>query len=203
MNAVGSFLSSILYIVSSALLYPDLLLLVAGFFWTILSLGAFCSEWMERKRLAPVSAETFSRTMAEPADSCACSHRLRTFLVQAVSGNHLKNTAEIDHLMHQTRIQWRKSLDRLQLMVRLGPSLGLMGTLIPMSTGLASLTQGDMSRLSSDLVIAFTTTIVGLAIGMCAYWMHTVRKRWIEEDIEHMILAVDVLSNAMGEAEDP
>jgi hypothetical protein len=51
------------------------------------------------------------------------------------------------------------------MLIRIGPGGGLIGTLIPMSTGLAALSQGDMSKLSSELVLAFTTTVVGLAIG--------------------------------------
>jgi biopolymer transport protein ExbB/TolQ len=56
----------------------------------------------------------------------------------------------------------------------------LLGTLIPMGTGLASLGQGDLTKLSSDLVIAFTTTVVGLAAGTVAFCFYTVRRRWLE-----------------------
>ena len=63
-----------------------------------------------------------------------------------------------------------------------------------MGTGLASLGSGDMARLSSDLVIAFTTTVVGLAIGITAYCIYTVKRRWVEEDIKNMELATELLT---------
>jgi len=81
------------------------------------------------------------------------------------------------------------------MVVRIGPGLGLIGTLIPMGTGLAALGQGDMTKLSSDLVIAFTTTVVGLTMGMVAYFFYTIKKRWVEEDIKNIEMATDLLSD--------
>jgi len=63
-----------------------------------------------------------------------------------------------------------------------------------MGTGLAALGQGDMTRLTGDLVIAFTTTVVGLAIGMLAFFFYTIRRRWAEEDIRNMEIATDFLA---------
>jgi len=85
-------------------------------------------------------------------------------------------------------------MDRLWLLVRVAPALGLLGTLIPMGTGLAALGQGDMTQLSADLVVAFTTTVAGLAVGTAAIVMYTIRRRWMEEDIKNMELATELLT---------
>ena len=90
----------------------------------------------------------------------------------------------VENLLQETTLALWKSLDRLRILVRAAPSLGLIGTLIPMGTGLAALAQGDMTKLSTDLVIAFTTTVTGLAIGTSAFFFYTIRRRWIEEDIK-------------------
>jgi len=50
-----------------------------------------------------------------------------------------------------------------------------------------------LSQLSSDLVIAFTTTVVGLAVGITAFFFYTVKRRWVEEDLKNMELAMEVL----------
>jgi biopolymer transport protein ExbB/TolQ len=63
-----------------------------------------------------------------------------------------------------------------------------------MGTGLAAMGQGDMVKLSSDLVIAFTTTVVGLAIGITAYFFYTVKRRWVEEDIKNMEMATEIFA---------
>ncbi|WP_035258306.1 MotA/TolQ/ExbB proton channel family protein [Desulfatirhabdium butyrativorans] len=202
METIGSFLSSIIFIISSALLYPTLFLLVAGFFYAILCLGGFASEWMERKRKSPIRSTEVSALLDRPESLGNAPHRLQEVLgrlVETAAGSPAPGV--IEHLVRQTQIQWWKAIDRLRLLVRLGPSLGLMGTLIPMGTGLAALGQGDMGRLSSNLVIAFTTTVVGLAIGMSGYWMVTVRRRWIEEDIENLLIAADILMQRQSREE--
>ncbi|WP_246804102.1 MotA/TolQ/ExbB proton channel family protein [Desulfosarcina cetonica] len=99
----------------------------------------------------------------------------------------------VENLLQETTLKLWKSMDRLRILVRAAPSLGLIGTLIPMGTGLAALGQGDMTRLTTDLVIAFTTTVVGLAIGTVAFFLYTIRRRWIEEDIKNMELATEML----------
>lgn len=63
-----------------------------------------------------------------------------------------------------------------------------------MGNGLTVLGQGDITRLSSDLVIAFTTTVVGLALGMTAYFFYTIKRRWVEEDIKNIELAAELLA---------
>jgi biopolymer transport protein ExbB/TolQ len=67
-----------------------------------------------------------------------------------------------------------------------------------MGTGLAALGQGDMTRLSSDLVIAFTTTVVGLTVGTVAFFFYTIKRRWVEEDIKNIELATEVLMTESG-----
>jgi biopolymer transport protein ExbB/TolQ len=63
-----------------------------------------------------------------------------------------------------------------------------------MGTGLGALSQGDMTKLSTDLVIAFTTTVVGLAVGITSYFFYTIKRRWIEEDIKNIELATEILA---------
>ncbi|NOY46174.1 MAG: hypothetical protein GXP50_12110, partial [Deltaproteobacteria bacterium] len=103
---------------------------------------------------------------------------------------------QVENLLQEHILALRRSLDRVRVVIRVGPSLGLMGTLIPMGTGLAALGQGDMARLSTDLVIAFTTTVVGLAQGTLAYFIYTVRARWAEEDAKEMELATEILTQS-------
>jgi biopolymer transport protein ExbB/TolQ len=114
----------------------------------------------------------------------------------------LQNPEEsVENLVQETVLAINKSMDRLRIVVRVAPGLGLIGTLIPMGTGLAALGQGDMSRLTSDLVIAFTTTVVGLALGLLAYCIWTITSRWAEEDIKNIELAAEVLMKAKQDKE--
>ena len=75
-----------------------------------------------------------------------------------------------------------------------------MGTLIPMGPGLAALGAGDVTALAQAIIIAFDTTVVGLAAGGIAYVVSKIRRRWYEDNLSTLdTLAesvLEVLDNA-------
>ncbi len=64
-----------------------------------------------------------------------------------------------------------------RLLIRLGPSLGLIGTLIPMGPALAGLAAGDMASLTQNMQVAFSTTVLGIVIGSIGFILYQSRKR--------------------------
>ncbi|MEM6274721.1 MAG: MotA/TolQ/ExbB proton channel family protein [Myxococcota bacterium] len=66
---------------------------------------------------------------------------------------------------------------RADMLTRLGPMLGLMGTLIPLGPGLAALGRGDVQLLARSVTVAFDTTVLGIAIGALAFGIAHVRRR--------------------------
>jgi biopolymer transport protein ExbB/TolQ len=197
---IGALLQSAIYIISSSMLYPAMALLVGGFAVTVTSLGGFAAEWAERSR---TRARGSIRKISSESDDYA----------QAVLGVYyaaLEDIIEapdstwddVDNLWRAVRRERWARLDYLRILARLGPAMGLVGTLIPMSTGLASLSQGDTSRLSSDLVIAFSTTVVGLCYGVAAYILYTIRARWTEEDLETVKAVIESRASEIARMED-
>ncbi|WP_239807485.1 MotA/TolQ/ExbB proton channel family protein [Croceicoccus hydrothermalis] len=65
---------------------------------------------------------------------------------------------------------------RSDLFARVGPTLGLMGTLIPLGPGIAALGQGDFLTLSDAITTAFDTTVIGLVIGLLGYLIGRFRR---------------------------
>ncbi len=194
---IGALLQTFIYLVSSSLLYPVLLALSLLVLVIIVQAGGFFAEWLERARLKPCPSQDLPRLLQTGQAQGMISHRVTHYLqilaqICSQPGNH---GIAVENLLQSTTLELWKSMDRLRILVRTGPSLGLLGTLIPMGTGLASLGQGDMTKLSSDLVIAFTTTVVGLAAGTIAFCFYTLRRRWLEEDIKNMELATELLLN--------
>ena len=61
-----------------------------------------------------------------------------------------------------------------ELLARLAPMLGLLGTLIPLG-------QGDTYTLSTSLLTAFDTTIAGLVAAALAIVVSAIRRRWYRE----------------------
>lgn len=74
----------------------------------------------------------------------------------------------------------RRRIDRVDLIARIGPMLGLMGTLIPLGPGLAALGRGEMDLLAQAVTIAFNTTVLGLLAGILGFLVGRFRRRWYD-----------------------
>ncbi len=199
---IGALLKSFIYLISSSLLYPVLLLLVVMTLWLLVFAGSFAAEWLERRRLDRYLPDELPLLIKSGRHAGIFSHRCRQYLDrlrQLIASEVSVTEMQIENMLQETTLKIWKSMDLLRIFVRVAPGLGLIGTLIPMGTGLAALGQGDMTRLSSDLVIAFTTTVVGLAVGTVAFFFYTIKRRWVEEDIKNIELATEVLSAAPAE----
>jgi biopolymer transport protein ExbB/TolQ len=79
-----------------------------------------------------------------------------------------------------------RKLERTRALVRLGPALGLMGTLIPLSPALAGLAEGDVQQLTDKLRVAFSITVLGLLIGAVAFVISLVRDRLYGQDLSDL-----------------
>jgi len=88
-----------------------------------------------------------------------------------------------------------KRLEVTDLLTRSGPILGLMGTLIPLGPGLTALGTGNLDILATALTVAFDTTVVGLLIGLFAYAIGRIRRRWYEQTWQLMTAEMGETSN--------
>jgi len=79
-----------------------------------------------------------------------------------------------------------RRLERTRILVRVGPALGLMGTLIPLAPALAGLAEGDIETLADNLRVAFSVTVAGLLIGAIAYVISLVRDRLYGQDFSDL-----------------
>ena len=79
-----------------------------------------------------------------------------------------------------------RRLGRTRMLVRAGPALGLMGTLIPLSPALAGLAEGNVTELSSNLRLAFSITVLGLLIGVIAFAISLARDRLYGHDLSDL-----------------
>ncbi len=184
-------LVSFIYLMSSSLLLPVVLLLCLAAVWLLYYSGQFFGLWLARKRL-PLQKNGIEAMLA-----CRFEEFPRPVRNFADTFLRLRQEPRADiavlNLLRETEQRMWCSLDQLKLLIRLGPGLGLIGTLIPMGTGLAALSEGDLTRLSGDLVIAFTTTVVGMALGLLSYVFFTIQRRWVEEDVKNMELLCELL----------
>jgi biopolymer transport protein ExbB/TolQ len=157
-----------LHQVAAVLVWPVLLGLLGLAAATLFSMGAFAREAWDRFRGRRVSLQ-----------------RDRSALEQAAREARREDVdLRMEEVLQEAeRRRWR-SLGRLRLAVRVGPSLGLMGTLIPMADALQGLAEGNLPALASNMVTAFAATVIGLSISVVAYLIAAVREDWARADTE-------------------
>jgi len=134
------------------------------------------------------------RKAAEVLRSSGSNDFLRSFLndlTESLKEN--KFAVEAEKLLQDYELRIAKELEKAKLVVKLGPMFGLMGTLIPLGPALMGLTAGNIQQLATNLVVAFSTTVLGLLSGGIAYTISLVKKRWYTQDLSDMEYVVEVL----------
>jgi len=173
-------LETFLYILSVILYYPVIAGLVLLTFWMVICFGGFLREYIERRQGKFYALQRYKTALEE---------ELRLIEYSIVNKGLLDNdeiSARLERLLQKFEHELIKSRDKISFAIRVGPALGLMGTLIPMGVALASLAQGDMPKMASNMVTAFNATTVGLANGVISYLMSLVKERWVRKDIKEM-----------------
>jgi len=173
-------LETFLYVLASALFYPVVAGLVLLVFWIVISFGGFLREYIERKQGSSSIVSRYKRTLESE--------------IQSSGSIHSENLdIKLERLLQKSELELIKSLDKIRFAIRVGPALGLMGTLIPMGIALSALAQGDMPKMAGSMVTAFTTTVAGLACGVAAYLMTLVKEKWIRADMREMEYLTELL----------
>jgi hypothetical protein len=171
-------LESFLYLISSVMLFPVVAGLVLLTFWVLLSFGSFLREYLDRRQGVSTPLDHYQEELAAA-------------LKTATEKANLDITVE--RLLQHSELSRIKSLDMIRFVIRVGPALGLMGTLIPMGVSLSSLAQGDMPKMAGSMVTAFTTVVVGLACSVAAYLISLVKEKWVRADLREMEYLTELL----------
>ena len=105
-------------------------------------------------------------------------------------------------LIEQEQARYDGILKLSELIARLGPMFGLLGTLIPLGPGIIALGQGDTYTLSISLLTAFDTTIAGLSAAAVATVISSIRRSWYKDymsTLEVLMSCALELLRAQGE----
>ena len=188
------FFEQLLYRFSEAILMPVLMVVTALIAWTAITLGGLLREWLGRRnvRSTLLKMRRLAKSgKATEAELIQCLGECRSGL-PALLGTKLREwpaPADRSKCLDELELEVAASLARLGWVTRIAPMLGLMGTLIPLGPALTALAAGDIARLSSNLVVAFTTTVVGVFLGSATFSMSLLRKTWYSRDmsdLEHL-----------------
>jgi biopolymer transport protein ExbB/TolQ len=210
---VSNPLYTAIFHVASVLEIPVIVAALAALAVVIVEIGRFAVEVRTRQRRRPGLVRTgvleraavaardalrsgdtdrASRVLGEVAWSAAMDQAyiaLTTHAQQDNAENRIaKDLADFD-------LGAQRRLARTRLLVRTGPALGLMGTLIPLTPALDGLAKGDVHALTENLRVAFSVTVLGLLVGVVAFALSLVRDGMYSQDYSDLEYVASVLTS--------
>ena len=185
--------------IASSLRVPVLILALLVLLVCALEAGRFAIELWTRRRAGRSALRSLARqVVANPEHAAALSARAPSSfaadaLLEIARAIIAGEQAGIEHALADYELAVHRRLDHTRILVRAGPALGLMGTLIPLAPGLAALGHGDVNTLATDLRTAFAATTIGLLVGTVAFALTLTRTRMYTEDLTALERATDAI----------
>ncbi len=188
-------LTSLIHILSESLLTPVIILLVVSIIIVILSFGGLLNEFISRKPISSKNLEdlvrrvSFSANVDQMKDEIKNSNLFdyqKEVLLRIADNYDIGKDARkalAGELISAQETRLIKKTNKTDILVKVGPSLGLLGTLIPLGPGLAALGTGDIATLAQALTIAFDTTVTGLTVGAVSFLISKYKKQWYESEL--------------------
>jgi len=205
----GEFLTGSLDVISQSLTIPVLIILLVIVIISIITLGGAIAEYTSRRKVpvGTIRDLIYEINRAESVD--ALKNVISNAKIPKAQKRALDEIASSSELGEASRealarklfeFEEEKTMNSLQktdIITRIGPTLGLMGTLIPMGPGLAALGAGDINTLASSLTVAFNTTIVGIGSGALCYFIGKVRSGWYDRYLSDLDALIDAVLDRM------
>jgi biopolymer transport protein ExbB/TolQ len=189
----------IIFDIAEALRVPVLILVIAALAVVLVETGAFAMELGRRRRRDTARLEQAAVRARQALDAddlgaaqgvlwqVAWSNAMAgTLALMAARARGERADDRIAKALADFDYASLRRLERTRMLVRAGPALGLMGTLIPLSPALAGLAEGDVGELSSNLRLAFSITVLGLLIGLLAFGISLMRDRIYGHDLSDL-----------------
>lgn len=183
-------ISKVLFWVANSLLIPDIIILLALFGRGLLLIGGFYNQFMIKrkndkllndkiKELQHVSVDEL-RALLPQNDNSLFIKYLRDLLTTPPS------EAYSDFLISNFENEAEKDVALSKLLAKMGPILGLIGTLIAMSPALVGLSVGDIAGMAYNMQVVFATTVVGLVVSSIGLITLQFKQRWYSKDVNNL-----------------
>ncbi len=193
-------ITKLLYWISTGMLVPVIVLLLIFFVRALILIGIFYGTYIHKVKHNKLTAELFQNLNSDnvydltsklPGEAkLLFSVYLNKAIVAPVSDIHYNK------LLNDFEIVCQHDLSGSQTLAKLGPILGLMGTLIPMGPALVGLASGDIASMASNMQVAFATTVIGLIIGAVGFIILQIKRRWFASDINNLEFIIELLKTS-------
>lgn len=192
-------ISKVLFWVANSLLIPDIIILLFLFARSLLLIGSFYNQFMVKrkndkelndkiKNLSITNMDTLKSSLSGKDNSLFVRY-LRDLLATPVSD------AYSDYLISNFENEAEKDVSLSKLLAKMGPVLGLIGTLIAMSPALVGLSTGDISGMAYNMQVVFATTVVGLVVSAVGLVTLQFKQRWYAKDVNNLDYVSKILTD--------
>lgn len=193
-----NYISDILYWISTGLLVPVVVLLIILFVRSLLLIGNFFGQYLTIRKAEALLRTEFEQLTADTVDQLAdrlpekdnvlvLSYIRRVLQVK-------ESPAQVQRLLSDFEIAADKDLGISKTLTKMGPMLGLMGTLIPMGPALVGLSTGDIASMAYNMQVAFATTVVGLFSSGIGFITQQIKQRWYVRDLSNLDFLAELLN---------
>ena len=165
-------ISKLLFLIANSLLIPDILFLILLFLRSLMLVGSFYNAFMQRRHTTRLIGDLLQR---EGLTEDYVNYQLNSY----------EHVAE-------------KDLTLSKLLTKIGPVLGLVGTLIAMSPALVGLSSGDIAGMAYNMQVVFATTVVGLVISLVGLITLQYKQRWYTRDVSILEYVSSLLLEAQA-----
>jgi len=183
-------ISQILFLVSDSLLIPDIIVLLVLFVRALFLVGSFYNQYITKyknerqlrpilNQLTPERMEELQAALPEKDNSLYIKY-LRAILTRPADDTYA------DYMITNFENDAEKDVVTSKLLAKVGPVLGLIGTLIAMSPALTGLSQGDISKMASNMQVVFATTVVGLVVSLVGLVTLQFKQRWYAKEVNQL-----------------
>ncbi|HMM04868.1 MULTISPECIES: MotA/TolQ/ExbB proton channel family protein [unclassified Dysgonomonas] len=190
-------ISKVLFWVANSLLIPDIIILLFLFARSLLLIGGFYNQYMVKrkndkaltdkiKNLNYSSIGLLKAALPQQDNSLFISY-MRDLLTIPPS------EAYSDFLISNFENEAEKDISLSKLLAKMGPVLGLIGTLIAMSPALVGLSTGDISSMAYNMQVVFATTVVGLVVSAVGLVTLQFKQRWYACDVNNLDYVARIL----------
>lgn len=191
-------ISKVLFWIANSMLIPDIVLLIVLFLRSLMLVGGTYNLFVTKRKndkrydalvksLAPDTVEALRQAL--PArDNSLYVRYLRDLL-----SREGVDEAYADYTLTRFETEAAKETALPKMLSKMGPILGLVGTLISMSPALVGLSTGDISGMAYNMQVVFATTVVGLVISSVGLISLQLKQRWFVKDVNNLEYVARIL----------
>lgn len=205
--SINDMFSSTMHAVTQTLLIPVMVVLSVFFIYALINLGILLAEYY-RRRKSKLDIKQLINQILKVKDQKDPDKIISVIESSEIPKSHkevLKTLIRSSDVSHEFReslaikmvedesIVASKKLERTDIIAKIAPAIGLMGTLIPLGPGLTALGAGDIQSLAQHMLTAFDAAVLGMASAAVAFITSKIRRRWYEEEISNLEALADTI----------